>query len=464
MPKGARRAGSEATVVCAGAGEAPPDPHLLVLSGSRKGAQVALGEGSTTLGRGKANTAVIPDVAVSRQHVRLERKGREVLVVDLGSGNGTRVNGRPVEREALRHGDALEVGGTRLRLVDPAAPPSALPSRLRDRRLWVGAVAVGVAGAVLCVRAHVAAARAPRAAERASPVGSESSGVPVGSLLAVADTAPAVVVPSVGPRVAARPAAVAAQEKPAAATHVEEVASRGAATEEASIPAAEPSRTQPEKAETHAAHPSRAGRKTHQSRHAENAAPADAPSAPEVQRSRAVYLTGNLPVALEMAARSPRTAAFLEQLRAFAAAYREGSTRQKPAEALRALERAQEIDWSLAQGEDGRFASDLRKAVAGAHLGIASGLVSADEGLPQAAAHVRSALREVPDDAAAAAELALIADRCRDLYLRGYIAKDGDPAAARASFQIVMATLPSEDATAQKAKRWLARLDGKVAE
>jgi hypothetical protein len=52
--------------------------------------------------------------------------------------------------------------------------------------------------------------------------------------------------------------------------------------------------------------------------------------------------------------------------------------------------------------------------------------------------------------------------RAKELYLRGYVAKDSDADTARHSFKIVIETLPPGDETAQKAKRWLDKLNGKA--
>ena len=61
----------------------------------------------------------------SRQHCRLTVEGREVLVEDLGSSNGTKVNGHRIDRRiAVKTGDTITVGKVRLRVgaVTDAAP------------------------------------------------------------------------------------------------------------------------------------------------------------------------------------------------------------------------------------------------------------------------------------------------------------------------------------------------------
>src|SRR3982074_1622721 len=76
-------------------------PKLVVTAGPRKGGEFALTTVRTTIGRGSDNVVVIPDISVSRQHVILEKQGERWVLLDQGSGNGTRVNGKPVDRYPL---------------------------------------------------------------------------------------------------------------------------------------------------------------------------------------------------------------------------------------------------------------------------------------------------------------------------------------------------------------------------
>jgi hypothetical protein len=72
-------------------------------------------EGTARIGRSEESEIVLLDPSVSRSHAVVEIKGGAAAVRDLGSTNGTFVNGRRVEREALRDGDELRLGNTRLR-------------------------------------------------------------------------------------------------------------------------------------------------------------------------------------------------------------------------------------------------------------------------------------------------------------------------------------------------------------
>ena len=73
-------------------------------------------DGETTIGRGEDNVLHLPDPAVSRAHAILVKTGCEFRIRDLGSRNGTYLNGRPVSSEAaLRDAAEVQIGPYRLR-------------------------------------------------------------------------------------------------------------------------------------------------------------------------------------------------------------------------------------------------------------------------------------------------------------------------------------------------------------
>jgi hypothetical protein len=76
--------------------------------------QFELRVGSNVVGRGGDADIQLLDQGVSRRHLDIQFDGRSATVYDLGSTNGTNVNGRDVGSHVLRHGDVLRVGHTRL--------------------------------------------------------------------------------------------------------------------------------------------------------------------------------------------------------------------------------------------------------------------------------------------------------------------------------------------------------------
>jgi pSer/pThr/pTyr-binding forkhead associated (FHA) protein len=78
-----------------------------------------LNKASVTLGRDLTNDVVLSDGRVSRSHARLECGPGGCEIVDLGSSNGTRLNGVPVRRSRLSPGDTLGLGSSQLRFQAP---------------------------------------------------------------------------------------------------------------------------------------------------------------------------------------------------------------------------------------------------------------------------------------------------------------------------------------------------------
>jgi len=64
------------------------------------------------LGRSRECDIRVPDANVSRRHAEVRQEGATHWVLDLGSTNGTEVNGRRVEREKLSDGDRITIGST----------------------------------------------------------------------------------------------------------------------------------------------------------------------------------------------------------------------------------------------------------------------------------------------------------------------------------------------------------------
>jgi diguanylate cyclase (GGDEF)-like protein len=86
--------------------------YLIVLAGTDVGKMFKLGEGETVIGRSHRADVRIDDDSISRLHVKLNLDGTNVTIEDLGSSNGTLVNGERVSKDNLRDGDKIRVGET----------------------------------------------------------------------------------------------------------------------------------------------------------------------------------------------------------------------------------------------------------------------------------------------------------------------------------------------------------------
>lgn len=88
---------------------APTGARLIEEAGGR---EYPLRQGTTVLGRGEEADIRLPDVGISRRHVRVAYDGTSAVVTDLGSTNGTLVNDRPVDEQLLSTGDRIQLGAT----------------------------------------------------------------------------------------------------------------------------------------------------------------------------------------------------------------------------------------------------------------------------------------------------------------------------------------------------------------
>ena len=107
-------------------GAAPYRPLLRhCLAGSE---EIVLGRGDGTAREGRTLRLGLPDRWMSTGHARLRREGEGWLAEDLGSTNGTFVNGEPMHEREIVDGDVLEMGDTHLIFrVSAAEGPLAAP-------------------------------------------------------------------------------------------------------------------------------------------------------------------------------------------------------------------------------------------------------------------------------------------------------------------------------------------------
>lgn len=93
--------------------QAQPRARLIVASGTGKHT-IPLESTMLTVGRGLNNDIILEDTRVSRHHAQLRYRSRRFWVADVGSTNGTFVNGEAIEERALNDGDVISLGGLEL--------------------------------------------------------------------------------------------------------------------------------------------------------------------------------------------------------------------------------------------------------------------------------------------------------------------------------------------------------------
>ena len=107
-------------------GEAPAGPvpsggSIRVLRGFYEGLEMPVDRDWVVIGRGRGADIVIAEPTMSRAHAAIGYDGSHFFVQDLGSTNGTRVNGTREQKSVLRDGDEVQLGKLALAVTLPRA-------------------------------------------------------------------------------------------------------------------------------------------------------------------------------------------------------------------------------------------------------------------------------------------------------------------------------------------------------
>ncbi|WP_044964731.1 MULTISPECIES: DUF4388 domain-containing protein [Sorangium] len=100
---------------------------LRFISGKYQGGEFPLGEQQEiVVGRSSDLDMVLVEDMVSRRHARIACTEQSIVIEDLGSTNGTFVNGEKIKKTTLKEGDRVLIGTSILKVVstDPGAPPA----------------------------------------------------------------------------------------------------------------------------------------------------------------------------------------------------------------------------------------------------------------------------------------------------------------------------------------------------
>lgn len=86
-----------------------------------------------TIGREEDNTIQLNDERVSRFHVKIQEDSGRVILTDLDSTNGTRINGHPVQMRVLQFGDQMSIGRSLLLYGSPGEIDGQVPAESNDK-------------------------------------------------------------------------------------------------------------------------------------------------------------------------------------------------------------------------------------------------------------------------------------------------------------------------------------------
>ena len=98
----------------------PAGASIQVMTGFYEGLEMPVDRDWFVIGRGRAADAVLSEPTISRAHAAIAYEGTDgFFVQDLGSTNGTTVNGERNERTLLADGDEIQMGKLRIRVALP---------------------------------------------------------------------------------------------------------------------------------------------------------------------------------------------------------------------------------------------------------------------------------------------------------------------------------------------------------
>ena len=100
-----------------------PSLSLHVTLSSGESLELSPSGSRQVLGRGRDCQLILADPAVSRKHAEIYLEEGDWFIEDLGSANGTLLNGRKIERARLADGDSLQLGGCRITVAIAAPAP-----------------------------------------------------------------------------------------------------------------------------------------------------------------------------------------------------------------------------------------------------------------------------------------------------------------------------------------------------
>jgi len=101
-------------------------PNLHVVTNDGQIFNFPISKDTVRIGRSNDNDLILADNTVSRYHTEIQKRKDDYIVADLGSYNGTRLNGKSIQKVFLKHGDKIQIGSSKLTfLINENSPDQA---------------------------------------------------------------------------------------------------------------------------------------------------------------------------------------------------------------------------------------------------------------------------------------------------------------------------------------------------
>ena len=89
-------------------------PNLYVVTNDGQIFNFPISKEKVSIGRSNDNDLILADNTVSRYHTEIQKRKNDYILADLGSYNGTRLNGKSIQKVFLKHGDKIQIGSSKL--------------------------------------------------------------------------------------------------------------------------------------------------------------------------------------------------------------------------------------------------------------------------------------------------------------------------------------------------------------
>lgn len=89
-------------------------PNLYVVTNDGQIFKFSISKDKVRIGRSNDNDLILADNTVSRYHTEIQKRKNDYILADLGSYNGTRLNGKSIQKVLLKHGDKIQIGSSKL--------------------------------------------------------------------------------------------------------------------------------------------------------------------------------------------------------------------------------------------------------------------------------------------------------------------------------------------------------------